>query len=150
MKGKTRIVLLIFSIFLILCSKRVYSECIPHICESTGRGDCNWETEYCVAYCCVLKPTPPGSSPTPGGSYEYQSCPVGQALSCGTVAEAGSQNKKQPADGFAKRISGWESPHPIIRLNIRWSLLTVRFIPRRANPSTNAARIREFLDARRA
>ncbi|MDX9937249.1 MAG: hypothetical protein RBS45_09050 [Anaerolineales bacterium] len=27
------------------------------------------------------------------------------------------QNKQRPADGFAKRISGWESPHPIIRLS---------------------------------
>jgi hypothetical protein len=52
-----------------------------------------------------------------GGSYEYTRCPEGQVLSCGTVAEAGSQNKKRPADGFAKRISGWESPHPIIRLS---------------------------------
>jgi hypothetical protein len=52
-----------------------------------------------------------------GGNYEYTRCPEGQVLSCGTVAEAGSQNKKRPADGFAKRISGWESPHPIIRLS---------------------------------
>ena len=52
-----------------------------------------------------------------GGNYEYTRCPEGQVLSCGTVAEAGSQNKQRPADGFAKRISGWESPHPIIRLS---------------------------------
>jgi len=29
-----------------------------------------------------------------GGNYEYTRCPEGQVLSCGTVAEAGSQNKK--------------------------------------------------------
>jgi len=52
-----------------------------------------------------------------GGNYEYTRCPEGQVLSCGTVAEAESQNKKRPADGFAKRISGWASPHPIIRLS---------------------------------
>ena len=55
--------------------------------------------QYCVDYICIT--VGPGT-PTPGGgSYEYQRCPVGQALSCGTVAEAGSQNKKRPADGFA-------------------------------------------------
>ncbi len=87
--------------FLIVAPTNILAECVPAQCNERGAPGCNWETEYCVAYCCVLKPTPAGSSPTPGGSYEYQGCSAGQALSCGTVAEAGSQNKKRPADGFA-------------------------------------------------
>ena len=41
--------------------------------------------QYCVDYICIT--LGPGT-PTPGGgSYEYQRCSAGQALSCGTVAE---------------------------------------------------------------
>ncbi|MBW7920027.1 MAG: hypothetical protein H3C52_12090 [Anaerolineales bacterium] len=44
--------------------------------------------------CITLGP----GTPTPGGgSYEYQRCPDGQALSCGTVAEAGSPPPTVPA-----------------------------------------------------
>jgi len=138
MKRKLLVIFLTFFIvFFNIRVSQVYAVCVPAQCGVAGAEGCDYSIEYCLDQCCVLKPTPAGSSPTPGGSYEYQSCPVGQALSCGTVAEAGSQNKKRPADGFAKRISGWESPHPIIRLNIRWSL--PRGVSRIINPTYGAA-----------
>jgi len=93
-----------FMVFLIVAPTKIFAECIPAQCNKEAAPGCDWETEYCVAYCCVLKPTPAGSSPTPGGSYEYQGCPEGQVLSCGTVAEAGSPPRQPslPETGLAQ------------------------------------------------
>jgi len=109
MRGKLQIVIFILlTTLFIVTAPKAYAECVPRECNDPGNINAYCDPGYhCQAYCCVRDyPPPPGSSPTPGGSYEYQSCPVGQALSCGTVAEAGSQNKQRPADGFAKRMSG--------------------------------------------
>ena len=91
-----------------------YTCIIPNLCDiKTNPGSCVKTQnqcspgtlycppgQYCVDYICIT--VGPGT-PTPGGggNYEYTRCPEGQVLSCGTVAEAGSQNKKRPADGFA-------------------------------------------------
>ena len=62
-----------------------YGSCTKSITQcSPGKLNCP-PGQYCVDYICIT--LGPGT-PTPGGgSYEYQRCPDGQALSCGTVAE---------------------------------------------------------------
>jgi len=99
------IFLTLFIVFFTITVSQVYAVCVPAQCGVIGKEECDRSTEYCLDQCCVPKPTPkPGSSPTPGGSYEYQSCPVGQALSCGTVAEAGSPPRQPslPETGLAQ------------------------------------------------
>jgi hypothetical protein len=90
MKKKFLLVLVFF-----LIPIQVFAKCDPEQCQFTGSGDCNWETEYCLDFCCVAKPTGPAlpTIPPSGGSYTYQRCAAGEYLSCGTVAEATIQNK---------------------------------------------------------
>ena len=98
----------------VLTSKYVYSgycDCWPSV-NSTQNCGClacaydpavdDYTCDYsninnCCRLCVDANPslqcTGPSLTPKPN-YYEYQSCPDGQALSCGTVAEAGSQNKK--------------------------------------------------------
>lgn len=93
--GRLQLVfLLLFTTFLVLIPTRVFGVCNPAVCQWTGNGDCNWDTEYCLDYCCVEKPTGAVLPTIPsGGSYTYQRCATGEYLSCGTTTEAASQNK---------------------------------------------------------
>jgi len=81
-------------IFIALGARQVYAACDPAECGTEGTGTCqemNWGPEYqCLAQCCVIPAGGGGRSPTPapGPGYQYQSCPAGQALSCGTPAQA--------------------------------------------------------------
>ena len=78
-----------------------YGSCTQSIIECPNGYGCP-AGMYCMDYVCVG--FGPGT-PTPGGgSYEYQRCPDGQALSCGTVAEAGSPPRQPslPETGLAQ------------------------------------------------
>ncbi len=67
MKEKLLIIFLLLFIVLTLLPTQVFAECNPWMCVNNNEGQCNWETEYCVAHCCVAIPPGGGPSPTPGG-----------------------------------------------------------------------------------
>ena len=80
--------------------KQANAACNPAECNSppyvkTCQYE-DWGPEYqCLAKCCVIPAGGGGGSPTPppGPGYQYHSCPAGQALSCGTPAEAVNEVK---------------------------------------------------------
>jgi len=87
----------VISIFVTVGARQVYAVCNPPECG--GRyGTCQergWESEYyCFDQCCVIPTSGGGPTPTPGGGgYDWFQCPAGTGKSCGSPAEAQSQNK---------------------------------------------------------